>query len=183
MSNRGDLHVIMMLSGLMAVTLGAAPVRAEKVGCKALFDSLKRQATTPNHQYFTQSTGTPGAKPEMSEIINTGTARYLLLNGKWQSVPESPQAMLQREEDNEEHSKSNCRLLREEIVDGVSTRVYSEHTETGDAKSDGLIWIAKGTGLPLRQRIDVDSGNGPAGSRHVEIRVVYSGVAAPAGVE
>jgi hypothetical protein len=183
MSNRGNLNAVIMLGGLMTALLGAAPARTEDGGCKALFDALKRQATTPNHQYFTQSTGTPGTKSELSEIINTGTARYLLLNGKWQSVPESPQAMLQREEENQKNSKSNCRLLREELVDGVSTRVYSEHSETGEAKSDGLIWIAKGTGLPVRQRIDVDSGNGPAGSRHVEIRVVYSGVAAPAGVE
>jgi len=173
----------MLLGGLVSGMLGAPAARADDAGCTALFDSLKRQATTPNHQYFTQSTGIPGAKSEMSEIINTGNRRYLLLNGKWQSVPESPQAMLHREEDNEKNSKSKCRLLREELVDGVNTRVYSEHSETGESKSDGLIWIAKGTGLPVRQRIDVDSGNGPAGNRHVEIRVIYSGVAAPAGME
>jgi len=183
MSDQGNLNVIMMLGCLMAGVHAAAAARAEDFGCKPLFDSLRLQATTPNHQYFTQTTGTPGAKPEKSEIINTGSKRYLLLNGKWLSVPESPQAMLHREQDNQKNSKNRCRLLREELTDGVSTRVYSEHSETGEAKSDGLIWIAEATGLPLHQRIDVDSGNGPAGSRHVEITTVYTGVAVPAGVE
>jgi hypothetical protein len=63
-------------------------------------------------------------------------------------------------------------------VDGVAVTLYSAHTETAYGISNEQIWIAKGTGLPVRETIDMDMG-AKGGKSRAEIHVVYVGVEAP----
>jgi hypothetical protein len=153
--------------------------RAQDASCKAVFNAIRLQARTPNHQYFTISGAEPDSNAQTNEMINTGSARYVLMNGKWQSEPESPREMLKREEKNFKNSNTVCRVLRQEVVEGAPATVFIEQSQTGPIGSLGLIWIANASGLPVREQIDTDAGTGPAGKRHLEIRIVYAGVQAP----
>jgi hypothetical protein len=159
--------------------LAAHAAQGQDASCKQVFNGIKLQANTPNHQYFTISGAQPDSYAQTNEMINTGHARFVLMNGKWQAVPESPREMLKREEQNFKNSKTVCRLLRDEIVEGIATSVYVEQSQTGPISSIGTVWIAKNSGLPVREQVNTDSGTGPAGQRHIEIRVVYSDVHAP----
>jgi hypothetical protein len=162
-----------------AVLLQAPDAPAQDASCKAVFNALRVQAKTPNHQYFTISGAEPDSNAQTNEMINTGSARFILMNGKWQSEPESPREMLKREEKNFKNSNTICRVLREELVEGTATTVFIEQSQTGPISSVGTIWIAKSSGLPVREQIDTDAGTGAAGKRHLEIRIVYTGVQAP----
>lgn len=163
-----------------AIALLQAPdARAQDASCKAVFNAIRLQAKTPNHQYFTISGAEPDSYAQTNEMINTGSARFVLMNGKWQSEPESPREMLNREEKNFKNSNTVCRVLREELVEGTAATVFVEQSQTGPISSVGLIWIAKSSGLPVREQINTDAGSGAAGKRHLEIRIVYTDVKAP----
>lgn len=162
-----------------AALLQAPAARAQDASCKAVFNAIRLQAKTPNHQYFTISGAEPDSNAQTNEMINTGSARFVLVNGKWQSEPESPREMLKREEKNFKNSNTICRVLREEPVEGTPATVFVEQSQTGPISSVGLIWIANSSGLPVREQINTDAGTGPAGKRHLEIRIVYTGVQAP----
>ena len=173
-------RMVCLGSAALALTLPAAPgVRAQDASCKAVFGSIRLQAKTPNHQYFTISGAEPDSNAQTNELINTGSARFVLAFGKWQKDSESPSDVMKREEKNFKNSKTICRVLREEAVDGSPTTVFVEQSQTGPISSLGLIWIAKSSGLPVREEINTDAGTGPAGKRHLEIRIVYAGVQAP----
>jgi hypothetical protein len=164
---------------LAAALLQTAGARAQDASCKAVFDAIRLQAKTPNHQYFTISGAERDSNAQTNEMINTGSARFILLNGKWQSQAESPREVLKREEKNFKNSNTICRVVREEMVEGTPSTVFVEQSQTGPISSLGLLWIAKSSGLPLREQIDTDAGTGPGGKRHLEIRIVYADVKAP----
>jgi hypothetical protein len=175
---RSTLTIQCLVLMLCAATAPHA-AHAQDASCKQVFNGIKLQANTPNHQYFTISGAEPDSHVQTNELINTGHARFVLMNGKWQTIPESPHEMLKREEENFKNSKTVCRLLRDEVVEGTPTSVYVEQSQTGSITSIGTIWIAKSSGLPVREQVNTDSGNGPAGQRHLEIRIVYTDVHAP----
>jgi hypothetical protein len=162
-----------------AAFLQAPGARAQDASCKAVFNAIRLQAKTPNHQYFTISGAEPDSNALTNEMINTGSARFILMNGKWQSEPESPREMMKREEKNFKNSNTICRVLREELVEGIPATVFVEQSQTGPISSVGLIWIGKSSGLPVREQINTDAGTGPGGKRHLEIRIVYTDVKAP----
>jgi len=58
--------------------------------------------------------------------------------------------------------------------------VYVLRTESDGSSSDVRVWIAKSTGLELREDGDLDPGGG-AGETHITTRFDHSNVLAPAG--
>jgi len=177
--NPGARSLAAAVFGLAAMAAWLPCARAQDASCKQVFNSLKRQANTPNHQYFTISGAEPDSLAQTNEIITTGRARYVLMNGLWQTLSESPREITKREEENFKKSKTVCRLVREEMLEGTATSVYVEQSQTGPISSLGTIWIAKSSGLPLREEVNTDAGTGAAGKRHLEIRIVYTDVRAP----
>jgi len=150
--------------------------------CKPVFDAITRLVKTPNHQFLIQSSDAPGSTPQAGEMIFTGKTTYILHDGKWQTSSITPEETLKQDEENRKNSKTSCRVVRDETVEGVSAAVYSLHSESEVGKSDGLIWISKASALPLRQKIEL-AMNGITEKNHVETRFVYSGVEPPAGVK
>ena len=76
----------------------------------------------------------------------------------------------------------SCKPLRQESVNGVPATVYAITTASEDDKSAGQIWIAKGSGLVLRQ--DTDNGlDDPTSKTHMSLTYDYSNVQAPPGVQ
>jgi hypothetical protein len=116
----------------------------------------------------------------MAESINTGTMQYLRVQGKWSAKSFSPAAEIMAEAARAKSQKSTCRLVREESVEGMAASLYSVQTKTAEGSSDAKLWIAKGSGLPVRQEIKLDLAKVP-GKTHIEVRFVYAGVAPPAG--
>jgi hypothetical protein len=166
----------------ISVSLGTRAAIADDTSCKPVFDAITRLVKTPNHQFLVQSSDAPGSAPQVGEMIFTGKTTYLLHDGKWQTSNVTPEETLKQDEENRKNSKTNCRALRDESVEGVSATVYSLHSESEVGKSDGQIWISKASALPLRQKIDL-AMEGIAEKNHVETRFVYSGVEAPAGIK
>jgi hypothetical protein len=164
----------------LAATASVQTLAAE-TSCKAVFDAIAKQVMTPNHEYMIQTEGADKSKREQREVINTGTVQYFLVGGEWHTMKETPKETLQRERENEASSEVTCRYLRDESVEGVSTAVFSEHSKTDTGESNALVWIAKGSAMPVREQVDMDPGN--PGARHLEVRIVYSNVQAPSGVK
>ena len=140
---------------------------------------MNRLFTTPSHQYLKQTNANGGAKSTDSEIINTGAAMYIRIDGKWHNSDATGAELQKREEENRKNAKvTTCRKERDEAVDGVAVTLYSAHTETSYGSSDEQLWIAKSSGLPLRETIELDMGD-QGGKSHADIRVVYRGIEAP----
>ena len=167
---------------LSASALGARAAIAADASCKPVFDAITRLVKTPNHQFLIQSSDAPGSTPQAGEMIFTGKTTYILHDGKWQTSSITPEETLKQDEENRKNSKTSCRAVRDESVEGVSATVYTLHSESEVGKSDGLIWISKASALPLRQKIDL-AMNGITEKNHVETRFVYSGVEPPAGMK
>jgi hypothetical protein len=161
---------------------GTPAAFADDVSCKPVFDAISRLVKTPNHQFLIQSSDAPGSTPQAGEMIFTGKTTYILHDGKWQTSAITPEETLQQDEENRKNSKTNCRAVRDESVEGVSATVYTLHSESEVGKSDGQIWISKASALPLHQKIDL-AMNGITEKNHVETRFVYSGIEPPAGMK
>jgi opacity protein-like surface antigen len=147
--------------------------------CPLVFDALTKVIMTPHHTFTTETFASRGGdKPRISESILTGGVSYLQVNGKWMRSSYTPQEMLKQSDENRKNVRvAACRLLRDEVVSGEATSVYSSHTENEDAKTDAQVWISKSSGLPLREEIDMDTGD-PA-KRHISMRYEYTNVKAP----
>jgi hypothetical protein len=173
---------ISALALVLLAALGARTVSAADSPCKPVFDAITRLIKTPNHQFVTQLSDAPGSTPHPSEMIFTGKTTYIMHDGKWTTSPMTADEALKRDEENRKHSKTSCRLLRSEPVDGVGASLYTLNSDSEYGKSEGQIWISNTDALPLRQQIDLIV-EGAAGKTHVETRFVYAGVRAPAGVQ
>ena len=175
-------------SWVCAIVLAAPPwigtpaAIAADASCKPVFDAITRLVKTPNHQFLIQSSDAPGSTPQAGEMIFTGKTTYFLHDGQWQTSTITPEQTLKQDEENRRNSKTSCRAVREESVEGVSATVYTLHSESAVGQSDGLIWISKVSALPLRQKIEL-AMSGITEKNHVETRFVYSGVEPPPGLK
>jgi hypothetical protein len=172
-----------LLSISLGLTFGlslvGAPRLAAEDNCQPTYDAMSKVMTTPTHIYVTM-TAVPnkGDKPITTETIYAAGSSYVKVSGKWTRSPITPQQVLKREEENRKNSKTTCRHLKDESVNGETAAIYSTHSETDDTKSDGEIWISKSRGLPLRQEFDIDAG-GPGGKHHHSVRYEYTNVQPP----
>ena len=174
---RNRLAVIASLS-----TLAPAVVLAQKdlASCKVVFDATLKQRGTPYHMYTMLPTSLTGGKPKQDEMISTKDKTYIMIEGKWKVSPMTPEDSRKQEEENIKNAKTyNCHRVREESVGGVAATVYAVHSESEDADSDGQIWIANGSGLPVKTEIGLDSGGSAASKDHISTRYDYSNVQAP----
>lgn len=152
---------------------------AADTNCKPLFDAITRLFNTPNHEYLAQTDAATGDTPMKSEIINSGAAIYIKVEGKWHTSNATAAELQAQEEQNRKNAKiTSCKVIKDDTVDGLAVTLYSAHTETEYGISNEQIWIAKNTGLPVRETIDMDLGQ-KGGKSRAEIHVVYVDVAAP----
>lgn len=161
---------------LLAIGL-SSPAHADD-SCKVVFDADRKMVLSPHHAFSTITV--PDHKPpRISESIFMGGmngAVYILSQGKWMRSQYGPDSVLKQKEENIRDSKSSCRYLRDDAVNGESVAVYSIHVEDEDSKSEGTIWLSKSKGMPLHQELDSDIG---PGQTHTAVRYEYSNVRAP----
>jgi hypothetical protein len=171
-----------LLWAMVGLTFGLSPIGATLLAaqdnCQPTYDAMSKVMTTATHVYATM-TAVPnnGDKPITTEIIYTDGSAYVKVSGKWIRGGMTPQQVMKKEEENRKNSKTTCRYLKDESVNGETAVVYSTHSETGDIKSDGQIWISKSEGLPLRQELDIDSRG--SGQHHHSMRYEYTNVQPP----
>lgn len=166
------------LAAVLAACSSSTSAFAADAACKTLFDTRFKLFSVPSHSYTVEAL--PGGKTRTSEAIFTNGAIYVFVNGKWVHSRMTPQDMLKQEEENIRDSKSTCRHVRDEMVNGEAAALYTGHSENDGVKSDAQTWISKSRGLPLKTEEDIDTGDGD--KRHMSIRYEYGNVQAPAGV-
>ena len=162
----------------LAIFSFVTPALATDAACQTLFDTRFKLFSVPVHSYTIEAL--PGGKSQNGESIFANGAIYVLMKGKWIRSRMTPQDMLKQEEENIRDSKSTCRHVRDEVVNGEAAAMYVAHSENDRIKSDAQTWISKSKGLPLKTEEDIDTGDGD--KRHMSIRYEYGNVQAPPGV-
>jgi hypothetical protein len=167
---------------LLAVTPGAPRAQSAPAACRPLIEAERKQIMTPHHVYMTQhKSGAAGGETTSESIFAEGVT-YIQIRGSWRRSPMTPQMLLGQLERNLKSAKTySCQRIGNESVGGVSAVVFTAHTENEGVVADTRTWIAGGTGLPVRQEEDLDTGFGD--KRHMSLRYEYANVHAPEGVK
>ena len=151
------------------------PAHADDASCKPITDAVAKMARTPYHEV-----SMVGGKP-LEKIYTTTTLSIRAGNGRWMTVPMTPQETLDAMRQSGS-SFSNCKVLKTETVDGQRATVYvaTQSMAAGSYKSEGeQIWIGT-NGLTLKSVSDAQA----AGKKiHAETHVTYDNVHAPAGAQ
>jgi hypothetical protein len=146
--------------------------------CQPLIDARRKQLTTPYHGYSIEN----GGKGRSTEVISVEGAMYVLYQGTWKKSPMGPKDLLEQFETNLKTATTyTCQHLPDESVGGAPATVYRTHMENEGTKADAETWIAKATGLIIKQEEDIDVGDGD--KRHHSVRYEYTNVRAPAGAK
>lgn len=151
-----------------------SPAHADDASCKPVADAVAKLARTPYHE-----TSMVDGKP-FEKIYTTTTLSMRINNGKWMTVPMTPQEVL--DSTHETGSYSNCKVLRTEIVDGQRATVYAAHRispGTSFPSQDAQIWIAA-NGLTLKT---VSDSQAKGRKVHAESHVTYDNVRAPTAAQ
>ena len=146
---------------------------ADDASCRPVTDAVAKLARAPYHEV-----STVGGKP-FEKIYTTTTLSMRIDNGKWMTMPMTPQEVLKSMHE-AGGSYSNCKALRTEIVDGQRATVYVAHrTSPGTSfpNQDDQIWIAA-NGLTLKT---VSDSQVQGRKVHAESHVTYDNVHAPSG--
>jgi hypothetical protein len=109
-------------------------------------------------------------------VIVVGGDMYIQVGGRWRKTREAAADRKKRQEEALVNANMSCRYLRDEAAGGVASAVYTAETEKDGSKTQGVLWIAKSTGLPVRQEIDI---GGAVGKSHHAVRFEYENVQAP----
>jgi hypothetical protein len=175
------------LQVLLSLSFAALPLAASaqtvSPACKPVLDANMKEISTPHHSYQTEKNPAKGTQTTTGELITTATESFLLYKGKWMKSPMTPQNNIAQMKENLRDTKVyECKKLPDASVNGVSTAVYSAHSENDMAKTDAQLWVAKSTGLILREEIDMDTGDA-GGKRHISLRFDYTNVQPPPGLK
>ena len=173
-SHRG--FALPLLAALAAgVPWLAAPARVHAAdACEPVNKAVDRMMAGPTHAYSKNSA--TGRESE-SETIILGGKTYVKVRGSWKVSPMSPADLANQRKSNLSHSTVSCRVVGEEQVGGAAATVYESHAKTEAGEEDEKLWIAKGSGLLLREEETMrDTANDVM---HRSARYEYSDVKAP----
>lgn len=176
-------RVLSSLPAALCLATAPAAARAQAIpaACRSVIDAERKEIMTPYHEYLTEGTPGAGDKAATNEAISAGGVNYIMVHGQWRRSPLTPKDALDRIQENLSTAKAySCRHVGDESVNGVSAAVYTSHSENEGVIGDSRTWIAKGSGLPVRQEEDITTGG--TDKRHMSIRWEYTNVQAPAGV-
>ena len=164
--------IFFIVAAASLATLNAGIAHADDASCKPVADAAAKLAKTPYHEVSTVD-----GKP-FEKIYTTAMLSMRINNGKWMTVPMTPQEVL--DATRETGSYSNCKVLRTETVDGQRATVYAAHRVspgTSVPSQDDQIWIAA-NGLTLKTVSDTQVKGRKV---HAESHVTYDNVHAPSG--
>jgi hypothetical protein len=102
---------------------------------------------------------------------------YMKIEGKWTSGG-TMKDLEQLTQKKHENSKAMCRYIKDELVNGEMTALYSLSDVSDNSKIESQVWISKAKGLPVRQDVDIELGAGK-GKMHNSTRFEYGNIKAP----
>ena len=181
MQTRHIMKVAAIVSAIAATALILpSSARAQDPLCKQLGEAMLKQITRPFHAYSTEVAGFNGNKPEQGEMISTGDALYLSVDGRWRRSPQTPQQMAAMMRENAMNLKyHSCRKVGSEVVAGVPTVHYHVDVKDPDSPSTTELWVAA-NGLPMKSETTMDVGGGATGHSKTTTRYEYTNIKAPA---
>jgi hypothetical protein len=169
----------LMLTALVACLPSIARAQKDLASCKPVLDALDKQYAVPYHAYGTTVTASGKSTPRQNEMISAGGQLYIRIDGGWRRSPMTVAMLIQQQHENVRDARAlSCRRIRDESVGGVDAVVYGMHSENDGSTSDGQVWIARSTSLPLRLESDVDPGD--PDTTHISSRIEYTNVQPPA---
>lgn len=171
MNRRIILNWVIALA-VITMLPGPSSLHAQN-SCQPVFDALDKVFMTPSHSY---STYTIQGRTITAEAIYTRGKAFDLENSKWMLRPKGPKELLEEEAEHRKHGTVICKIVSEESVNGQPATLYSLHSKTEQATAEAQLWIAKNTGLLLREEMDVDGGKSKS---HVSTRYEYRNIQAP----
>jgi hypothetical protein len=146
--------VVCLAGGILAGTVGA---RADD--CSLAVDATIAQAKVPHAVSHVMTA--PGKPAVRVEMIFAGDKAYSQMNGTWRSMPYSAQEQIDTinaARKRAEQAKHTCQKLASEPINGEAASLMVIHSEVDGKISDMRLWIADGTGLPLKSEIHLASG-------------------------
>jgi len=160
------------ISILVIAAAGSAPAVGANAAdtCDVLYSAGIRAVQTPHHVY--SSTTHRGGKPQSGEAVYAGGIEYVLLNGKWQRSPMTPQDMLEAAQARLKAHSDTCTLVGDQMVGGQTVSVYKAHDN--ERGTEQLVRILKSSGLLQGSTLTLPDGT------VVETRYEYTNVRAPA---
>ena len=148
--------------------------------CQPVYAAMQKLAITPVHEYM-QETAAFKKAPSNSEVVITSTATYVKVAGQWKAMAYDPKKQAQAIAATATMQHTTCARRPDENVSGDAANVYAMHeVQEGGTTVDGVLWISKTHGVPLRQAINMDVG-GKFGKSHTDLRFDYANVHAPIG--
>jgi len=178
------IFAVLLISSALQPAPAPASAPASGLGaCAPIYTAGEKRIAVPHHIYTTQTMA--DGTTRSGEIISLADAQYLLIQGKWVRHPLSvttDEALQQHRERFDSGTAYRCQTIRREAVNGVPAVVYQMHSETDEGISDGQMWIAINSGLPLRQEVDLEVLVGQTGKSHTSARFDYVNVHKPAVV-
>ena len=141
--------------------------------CQPVFEALTRCL---RHQ-VTVIPPTPCRTIAREKIYTQGNAFYRGA-GKWMKDSDDPKTLLAKEIENRKQGAATCKIVREESVNGQPATLYSLHGKAQHTTEEAQMWIAKGTGLLLREEMDVNAG-GSARKSHISAHYEYGNIQPP----
>jgi hypothetical protein len=180
MTKRHLITSLLLTSGGLALVAAVVQAQAIPASCQPVLAARRKMFTVPHRSSTTDVAPKGGAAGKASNGIFTADAIYIQIRGAWKKSPMTPKDMLEQMESNLREAKAlACKQLGDEPVDGTPAAVYTAHSESENGKADAKLWVAKGTGLLLRDDEAIDDGTT---IRHRSTRYDYKDVRAPAGV-
>jgi hypothetical protein len=149
---------ILLPTALLVAFFGPAGMaHADEAACKAVLDSVIKQASMPVHQKITiESAAAPGRRID-SEVIRTGDTLYMQMRGQWTKRPYDPAKAAEDARGAMQKSEHECTKVRSEVVGGQPADLYSVRSHGPDGDSQSQVWISTASGLPLRQHTEMSA--------------------------
>ena len=168
-----------LLAGMAALS-NAFTAAAAGSACQSLAEANAKIYGMPTHMYQIEKAGPAGGKTRSNELIYLNNKMYIMVGGKWSVSKATPADMAasQKEARKEQQLGMTCSVVRDEVVNGEATTLYSAHRKTEDGTTDAQFWVSKSKGAPVKAEMDMDDGAG--GRMHRSLRYEYTNVQAPA---
>lgn len=143
--------------------------RSQDASCKAVTDAQILLAKTPHHVV---STDVRPGRTLNSESISTPTGVFWGTDGVWHRSTSSMQEFSRATADTLKEMR-RCNRVGDELLDARPVTKYTLHnSETG---GDETMWIAKGSGLPLKTEALIEN-------RRISSRYDYGNIQPPTNV-
>lgn len=189
-----NIRVLLYCAFVVTVFASSGCSHAEDSACDVVSAANAKLLQTPYHSYFSMHVQVPaqglmhdlapglGMDKMAGETIFAGGVLYdQSFNGHWQrsKITAENKAELAREQQNQTDVVRTCRYVRDETIDGQSAAVYEVQSKSKQLQLDATshVWISKSSGLPLRERAELDKNT------TTDNRYEYLNVQAPAGVQ